>query len=324
MDFDENVLSKVREQAKWVTERATQVSINHDKIKDYALGLPLQQIVNPPLDPEAHYLDKKEDTLAFFLTLESINFGSGFFPFLEQEIKESGYFTIARALTQHFRADGPIPAADLATISAEACASIFQQSTKHPAMQRLMQLFATALNQLGDFLIRHFNGEFTSLILAAENSAVKLVQLLLQIPYFQDISTYQARAIPILKRAQITAADLSLAFQNSGLGYFKDLDQLSIFADNMLPHVLRTDGIFSYSDALQYKVDHQYLIAPDSTEEVEMRASAIHAVELIKEVLLREGHAIRSIDLDYLLWNLGLSSKYQSHSNLHLTQTIFY
>ena len=45
--------------------------------------------------------------------------------------------------------------------------------------------------------------------------------------------------MPFLKRAQIAAADLCRA----GVAEFADLGELTMFADNLVPHVLRLDGI---------------------------------------------------------------------------------
>ena len=51
------------------------------------------------------------------------------------------------------------------------------------------------------------------------------------------------------ERAQLAAADLSLAFDGRGLGRFDDLQNLTIFADNLVPHVLRVDNILIYPEA---------------------------------------------------------------------------
>ena len=45
------------------------------------------------------------------------------------------------------------------------------------------------------------------------------------------------------KRAQIVASDLALA----GVAEFDDLDRLTIFADNLVPHVLRSMVYWSTS-----------------------------------------------------------------------------
>ena len=43
----------------------------------------------------------------YMLTLDAINFGSGWFPTLRKRPGCSGYFTVAWALADHFRCDGP-------------------------------------------------------------------------------------------------------------------------------------------------------------------------------------------------------------------------
>ena len=54
-----------------------------------------------------------------------------------------------------------------------------------------------------------------------------------------------------------------------------------MFADNLVPHVLRLDGILSYDPALVARIDRGELIEHGSPEEIEIRACALHAVELI-------------------------------------------
>ncbi len=50
----------------------------------------------PELDPERHYLEgSPEDVAMYTLTLDSINFGSGWFPTLRKRPGCSGYFTVA-------------------------------------------------------------------------------------------------------------------------------------------------------------------------------------------------------------------------------------
>ena len=86
-----------------------------------------------------------------------------------------------------------------------------------------------------------------------------------------------ACAVPFLKRAQIAAADLARA----GVAAFHDLDRLTMFADNLVPHVLRIDGVLTYDPDLVVGSSSGELIEHDSPEEIEIRACALHAVELI-------------------------------------------
>ena len=87
-------------------------------------------------------------------------------------------------------------------------------------------------------------------------------------PFFDDRGFW--------KRAQIAANDLALA----GVADFADLDRLTIFADNLVPHVLRVDGVLRYDPALAARIDAGELLPPGE-EEREIRACAVHACELI-------------------------------------------
>ena len=323
MEHMPTIFQKIRTTTQAIVQQAQQVKINEDQLEAYIKKLPLEKIDNPPLDPNTHYLGKGVDTLAFFLTLETINFGSGYFPHLKNHIEGSGYFTVAEALKKYYDKNGPIPASQLVQLTGKDCAAIFNQPWEMP-IQELMELFAQALNQLGYFLQTNFDGKYEAVFEEADHSAEKLVTLLMQIPCFYDVARYGNIEVPILKRAQITAADVSLAFKNKGLGYFKDLDQLTIFADNMVPHVLRCDGILTYRADLATIIDNRQLLPAGSKGEIELRACAIHTVELIKQRFQEKGYDFTSVDLDYLLWNRGQAAFYETTYPIHLTRTTFY
>lgn len=321
--MDIQLLDRVRAGCKIVAEHATHIRINHDRIADYAAILPINDVARPGHDPEYHYLIRGDDTAAFFLTLDAINFGSGYFPHLRKSAGRSGYFTIAGCLNAHFQKNGPFSAPDLSRLTAADCTRIFAQDPNNKPVAELMQLFAKALNDLGVYLQTHFDGSFTALIAAADASAEHLVQLLVEMTCFKDVAPYEGRQVPFFKRAQLAAADLSLAFAGKGPGRFDDLDQLTIFADNLVPHVLRVDNILIYNEKLCSRIDGGDLIAAGSREEIEIRACALHAVELIKTALNASGKTVNAMALDFLLWNRGQQSKYKSIPR-HRTRTIFY
>ena len=141
--------------------------------------------------------------------------------------------------------------------------------------------------------------------------------------FFRDVQRYGDLEVPFYKRAQLAAADLSLAFDGESLGRFNDLDQLTIFADNLVPHVLRIDGVLRYDDSLLRRIEAGELIPCGSREEIEIRASAVHSAELICHALASKGTKARSIDIDYLLWNRGQQPEYKAHPR-HRTRTVFY
>jgi hypothetical protein len=100
---------------------------------------------------------------------------------------------------------------------------------------------------------------------------------------------------------------------------FDDLDRLTIFADNLVPHVLRVDGLLEYDPDLLARINREELIAAGSQEEQEIRACAVHAVELLREQL----DGVTSMQLDYVLWNRGQEPDYKAQPR-HRTRTVFY
>jgi hypothetical protein len=318
-----NLLQNVRSACKAVAEKANVVRIDYDTIPAYARSLPTNHIKSPELDPCRHYLGHGDDTVAFFLTLNAINFGSGYFPHLHKRPGMSGYFTVASSLNDYFKSHGLIGPEKLAELTVRECTEIFDQDPNNEPIQELMQHFTKAWNDLGRFLLDTFQGSFIGLVASADSSAERLVKILIGMPYFQDTAPYKNMKVPFYKRAQITAADLSTAFSEKGPGCFHDLDDLTIFADNLVPHVLRMDRLLIYKDALANRIDGGDLIPAGSPEEVEIRACAVHAVELIKDELRNFGHHVTSMGIDYLLWNRGQQPYYKSFPR-HRTRSVFY
>ena len=318
-----HLFDRIRSSCRKVADRAQRIKINHSRIPLYATSLPLDKVANPQLDPSCHYLGHKEGTVSFLLALDTINFGSGYFPYLRKRTGMSGYFTVASSLHDASIKQGPFSARELADITAEKCTHLFDQDPGNANAMELMQHFAAALNDLGRYVLDRFNGSFTDLVDSAGSSAERLVQLLREMPYFNDVASYYGDEVLFLKRAQITAADLSLAFDGQGWGHFEDRDQMTIFADNLVPHVLRIDEILIYEEALVSKINQGKLIPAGSTEEVEIRACAVHAVELIKHHLAESGKMVSSPALDSFLWNRGQQPEYKAIPR-HRTRCVFY
>ncbi|MGD9239342.1 MAG: queuosine salvage family protein [Desulfobacterales bacterium] len=317
------LLEQVRAGCKTVAERAAQIQINYDLIPSYAAALPDLKTIQPEHDPKSHYLGQNDNTATFFLTLDTINFGSGYFPLLHKRPGMSGYFTIASCLNDLFKKRGPLSAEALKRLTPEDCTRIFEQDPDSKPIGELMRLFAKALNDLGGYVQEDFNGSFKELIRAADASAERLMQLLIRMPYFYDVERYDKIEVPFYKRAQLTAADLSLAFAGQGLGRFNDLKNLTIFADNLVPHVLRVDSILLYEEELSSHIDAGELIPSGAAEEIEIRACALYAVELLKNARIRAGHNVTSMELDFLLWNRGQQPAYKSIPR-HRSRTVFY
>lgn len=318
-----DLFQRIRSSCRLVAEQAGYVRIQESRVAAYAASLPLQQALYPEHDARYHYLGHGEDTAAFFVTLDAINFMSGYNPHLKKRPGLSGYFTIAAALNDHYQARGPLSASELTCLDSARCASIFGQDPGNPVAMELMELYAQALGELGRHLLTHFGGSFGALINSAEASAERLVTKLIRMPFFNDVSQYGPLAVPLFKRAQLTAADLELAFDRRGLGRFTDSDQLTIFADNLVPHVLHVDGVLEYDPDLAARIEREELILSGSPQEIEIRACGLHAVELLAAELRQQGHTVTARGLDYLLWNRGQEPYYKAQPR-HRTRSVYY
>jgi len=284
----------VRTSCARIAASATRVQIDLDALGEIDPGPP------PALDPVRHYLEGSEaDVATYLLTLDAVNFGSGWFPTLRKRPGCSGYFTVAWSLADRFRAAGPWSNAQLRGMRADELADTLGQPRDH----ELMALFAQALRTLGAFL-----GDRDALELVRESrgSAERLATMLAAgMALFDDRGFY--------KRAQIAASDLALA----GVARFGDLDRLTIFADNVVPHVLRCDGVLRYDGALAAHIDAGELLASGPVER-EIRACAVHACELIAGRLGVAAH-----ELDNALWSRGQTPAYKARPR-HRTRTVYY
>jgi hypothetical protein len=252
------------------------------------------------LDPECHHLDAAPEEVArYLLTLDSINFGSGWFPTLRKSPGDSGYVTVARALRRRFRIDGPWSNRELRALDTATIAAALGQRANH----ELMALYAQSLRALGAWLA---DRSVLEAVGEAGGSAQKLAaQLAEGMAMFDDRGFY--------KRAQIVAANLALA----GVASFEDLDRLTIFADNLVPHVLRCDGVLVYDPRLRAHIDAGRLLRP-GPQEREIRACAVVACELLSA---RLGVAPRIID--NWLWNRGQQPHYKARPR-HRCRCVYY
>ena len=283
---------RVREHCAAVAAGARHVSIDLDAASAIEPGPP------PTLDPEAHYLEgSREDVARYLLMLDSINFGSGWFPTLRKRPGMSGYYTVASALADRFRARGPWSNEELRRLRGDELTDVFGQERGHP----LVELFAEALRSLGEFL-----GDRAVLEMVGTSAVQLCAELARGMPFFDDVGFW--------KRAQIVPNDLALA----GVAEFSDLDELTIFADNLVPHVLRVDGVLIYDDMLGARIDSGDLIEQGSREEVEIRACSVHAC-----VHIASGLGVPERTLDTWLWNRGQEARYKSRPR-HRTRTVFY
>lgn len=275
--------------------------------------------LTPPLDRERHYAEPldPDDTLAYWLTLAAVNFGSGWFPILHKRPGHSGYFHVAACLADRWRRGGPPAPEALAELTAAEVQAWIEQPAEAD-LAGLAEHWANALRALGQRLLGAHGGSWTALRAAGGDSVRPWIGELVQQPYFRDAAWLDGLPVPFLKRAQLAAADLSLALDQAGPRSFRDLDDLTLFADNLVPHVLRHLGVLEVDEALATRLDGGDLLRPGERAEVELRAVAVTAVEQLSR---RTGHPPRV--LDALLWHRGQEPRFKALPRPRC-RTVFY
>lgn len=274
--------------------RARWVRVDEGRIADYARGLSESAEEAAELGPGGA---DPESAAAFAICMNAINFGSGWWPTIRKRDGLSGYATMAAGVSERFDA-GPWSTEELLAMDAETIAKVVGQDPEHP----LMAQFAAALGDVGAHLQATHGGRFLGPAEAAD-SIPALAKTFAGWEAFADLSTYEDREIPFYKRAQLAAADLHRA----GIAELPGLEHLTAFADNLVPHVLRLDGILRLDPALLARIEAEELIPHGSPEEVELRAAAVHAIEL-----LATASPLTPAAIDSALWNRGRAPRYKS------------
>ena len=317
------VCAAIREACAAVAAESTHVRVDDEELGRLADRLATGSLQPTGDDPARRLQGSEETTLAYILTLDAVNFGSGWFPRLRKRPGMSGYFTVATALEERFAAAGAWSAEDLCALDAGILTRVLSQDPGDAEVAELMALYARALNDLGRFLLDGYAGRFAGVVEEAAGSAEALVEILARMPFFNDVGEWRGRRVPFYKRAQITASDLALAFGGRGWGAFRDLDRLTIFADNLVPHVLRCEGALVYDAALAVCIDEEELIEAGSEPEVEIRACGVHAVECLVVLLGERGAPTTAHHLDHVLWDRGQEPRYKTRPR-HRARSVFY
>jgi hypothetical protein len=305
------LLDEIRSACADVASVARSVAIREEAIAGYSTGVAAAAAPAPEADPWLTAGLGPAERAAFVFTLDAINFGSGWFPTLRKRAGMSGYRTVEAGLRERFASTGPWSASELCALTAADVAHVLGQDPGH----ELMALYAKSLTGLGAEVARGHGGDWLAAATCAGASAEALVEHLAGWACFADVSAFEGRSVPFYKRAQITAADL----QRAGVAGFADLARLTLFADNLVPHVLRLDGVLAFDTALVARIDAGELLEHGSPEEVEIRACAVHAVELVAAAR----PDLTAAAIDRILWDRGAGASYKAHPR-HRTRCTAY
>jgi hypothetical protein len=317
----------VLETSRRVAEKSRHVRIHEEAVVPFSRELVSRGLVVPPWEDRYHFRGGDEETIAYLLVLDSLNFcfwpepGKEKWAVPHESGWVSGYYALALSLKRTLEAGTPLADAEyLVCLSLERLKEILGGRGELQLLKARVEI----LRELGRVLVERFDGKAFKIVRSARASAVALTRLLAEsLTSFKDVAEYCGEKVYFYKRAQIFSADLCGAFSGQAWGRFRDMQDLTAFADYKLPQVLRHLDILRYDERLGERVDQKVALEAGGVEEVEIRAATITAVDMIRQALAGLGKNLRAFEIDWILWNLGQEDRFRERP-YHRTVTIFY
>lgn len=296
------------------------------RIDQRAVERVARQLVDDAAEPPAwddtlHFRGTPEETAGWVVVLDMLNYcfwPQGPDPDVRwrvtwRGVTHDGYDALAAALHRAVVDDGePIWAlAWLRAIDAGTVARILRGDEGGPGIP-LLEERISCLRDLAE--PRHQrDAQPADIAIDARGSADRVVRLAIRrYLMYEDTAVWRRRDglvldVPMLKRAQILAADLAGALRGTELAITKDLDLLTAFADYKVPQVLRHLGVLRYAEPLSRWIHYRDRIPPNHPCEVAIRAGTVQACERIVAAARGLGLEITAAELDWRLWQLGQS-----------------
>lgn len=225
----------------------------------------------------------------------------------------TGYFALCAAINRAVCDGLDITNPEFyAKIDLDTLSNIFRPddaTTSIPLLEKRLE----CLHQVGERLSSKWQGQFENVIKAANKSAVALLQLIVEeFPCFRDVAQFAGKEVAILKRAQILVGDVWSCYRGEGLGYFEDIDKITMFADYRVPQVLVHFGSLEYTPELLELLKKDTIMQNGDEMEVEIRGASIYIIEQVKDAVvevLKQKHPdvdtrnVNSILIDQYLWD---------------------
>ena len=183
------------------------------------------------------------------------------------------------------------------------------------------------LNNVGDILVTKYGGDWINFIddgpkKLYDNGKGLVERLVRDFKRFDDHSIFENEKVYFLKLAQLAFWGIHRELSKRYF-YIEDMENMTAFADYIIPVALESFGIVKYSSELKEKIDTGILIDRDSIEEIEIRSTSIYVTAKLTELINKyknEEEKIIIPQLDFKLWT-DFHADERPH---HLTKTIMY
>lgn len=297
-----------------VIENSRHVKTDMGRIRELAPEIANEGLELPkwnfPVYPEGNGID----VIDFFMLFNSINFAFTQFeePHGKFKVKQMGMdfpwsgsmamtYCMKRAMSK------VMDAKYLASMTLEEGRKLLRGDTIEIPM---LKERVAVLNEVGTVLDEKYKGHFHHLVEDSNMHAFKdgngiVEKLVKDFPSFNDTRTYKGHTVFFYKRAQLAVGMLYARLHGTGLFDIADIDDLTVYADYVLPVSLTTLGIMAKDKKLEDKIQNWVEIEENSEEEVEVRAHTVHGAALLTEAINRykpESKKVNNVMMDARLW----------------------
>ena len=181
---------------------------------------------------------------------------------------------------------------------------------------------AVRLREVAAAIGTRWGGSFQHLVDEAGGDGPTVVRLLVStVPGYRDEWDSEAGLLAFNKLGHLATAMMS----SRAPAPFARLDDFPVYADYMLPRVLRHMGILVYRPELAVAVGGRRLIEPGSRWELAIRWATLKAAHSLRTALNERGNRVTTPQLDYhLWWSSVLGPEADTMGEHHRTLTLAY
>lgn len=230
----------------------------------------------------------------------------------------TGAFAMWGSVRKALESDTPVTTGRyLASLDAETVSELFAGDPPMPFLDDRLEV----LRSLGRRLEETADGQFhrapaTEGRIRPFDGGGGLVEWLVRTfpTAYADTRRLDGRTIPFQKKAQLAVALIAGRFAEHDRYTVTGLEDLTLFADYVVPAILRAEGVLRYEDSLAARVDEGEPLPANGRMEVEVRAATIVAGDrLIDRLASAYGVETTPVHLDHALWQRGRNMRLPLH-----------
>ena len=314
-----------------VVDEAKLVRINHGKITEVANWMAYEEFAKPDGSMLFDFGNDPDVLMDFTLVVNTMNFA--FTDFSTGVKFETDYMgkrwcdSEAMLACLHRAVNAGIPFFSgeyLAKVTRKDLESVFAGTIEMPMLDERVVLF----NEVGRVLVEKYQGRYSNFVrscaprLYADGDGL-LERLTTEFPRFRDVSMYHGSEVHIYKLAQLGIWGMHLALSPRGAWKLEDANNLTAFADYIVPVGLRVMNIFEYAPELEKQINSLVEVKRDSEAEVELRASSIYVIAKLTEEINKRRPGMEPLlqpQVDFRFWK----TYHATHWPHHLTKTVMY